>query len=119
MRLDLLFTYRFAVRLHERFNDGWTSTAALYEELQPLGYRGSYRSVRDYVRPLRTIGAAPAERQFPKARRITSWMCVAWINPTDHEQIGLKQILASCQISKNCWACRIFCGDAPDALGNN
>lgn len=54
MRLDLLFTYRFAVRLHERFNDGWTSTAALYEELQPLGYRGSYRSVRDYVRPLRS-----------------------------------------------------------------
>ncbi|MFB7860276.1 hypothetical protein [Rhodococcus qingshengii] len=30
----------FAVHLHERFNDGCTSAAALYEELRTLGYRG-------------------------------------------------------------------------------
>ncbi|MFF2059966.1 ISL3 family transposase [Rhodococcus qingshengii] len=47
---------RFAVHLHERFNDGCTSAAALYEELRALGYRGSYSSVRDYLRPFRRMG---------------------------------------------------------------
>ncbi|MGG7104751.1 transposase [Rhodococcus sp. 24CO] len=55
---------RFAEYLHERFNDGCTSATALYEELQTLGYRGSYSSVRDYSRPLRSIGAAPARKQI-------------------------------------------------------
>ncbi|OYD60794.1 ISL3 family transposase [Rhodococcus sp. OK302] len=86
----------FAVHLHDRFNDGYTSAAALYEELQALGYRGSYSSVRDYLRPLRSIGAAPAREQVPKVRRITSWMLRHPDNLTDDEQIGLKQILASC-----------------------
>lgn len=87
---------KFAVHLHERFNDGCTSAAALYEELQALGYRGSYSSVRDYLRPLHTIGAAPARRQVPKVRRITSWMLRHPDNLIDDEQIGLKQVLASC-----------------------
>jgi hypothetical protein len=64
----------FAVHLHERFNDGCASAAALYEKLCILGYRGSYSSVREYLRPLRTIGAAPARKQVPKVCRITSWM---------------------------------------------
>ncbi|MDI9915420.1 hypothetical protein [Rhodococcus sp. IEGM 1379] len=64
----------FAEYLQERFNNGHTSTAALYEELRTRGYRGSYGTVREYLRPLCTIGAAPARRQFPKVRRITSWM---------------------------------------------
>ncbi len=86
----------FAVHLHERFNDGHTSAAALYEELRTLGYRGSYSSVRDYLRPLRTIGAAPARKQVPKVRQITSWMLRHPDNLTADEQIGLKQIFASC-----------------------
>ena len=64
----------FAEYLHERFNDGCTSAAALYEELRALEYRGSYSSVHDYLRPLRTVGVAPASKQVPKVRRITSWM---------------------------------------------
>ncbi len=87
---------RFSVHLHERFNDGCTSAAALYEELRALGYRGSYSSVRDYLKPLRTIGAAPARKQIPKVRRITSWMLRHPDNLTDDEQIGLKQVLAGC-----------------------
>lgn len=86
----------FATHLHSRFNDGYTSAAALYEELQALGYRGSYSSVRDYLRPLRSIGAAPARKQIPKIRRITSWMLRHPDNLTDDEQIGHKQVLASC-----------------------
>ncbi|MGW6659670.1 hypothetical protein [Rhodococcus sp. NPDC055024] len=38
------FLDEFAEHLHERFNDGHTSTAALYEELQALGYRGRLRA---------------------------------------------------------------------------
>ncbi|WP_233365478.1 transposase [Rhodococcus globerulus] len=86
----------FATHLHSRFNDGCTSAAALYEELRTLGYRGSYSSVRDYSRPLRAIGAAPARRQIPKVRRITSWMLRHPDNLTDDEQIGRGQVLAGC-----------------------
>lgn len=47
----------FAAHLHERFNDGCTSVATLYEEIRGLGYRGSYSSVRDYLRPFRRISS--------------------------------------------------------------
>jgi transposase len=88
---------RFAEYLHERFNDGCTSAAALYEELRALGYRGSYSSVRDYLRPFRRIGAAPPSTpKVPKVRRITSWMLSHPAKLTGDEQIRLKQVLASC-----------------------
>ncbi|MDI9918622.1 ISL3 family transposase [Rhodococcus sp. IEGM 1379] len=88
----------FAEYLHERFNDGHASAAVLYEELRALGYRGSYSSVRDYLRPFRGIGAAPPSTpKVPKVRRITSWMLRHPDNLTDDEQIRLKQVLASCR----------------------
>jgi len=86
----------FTAHLHERFNDGCTSAVVLYEELRVLGYHGSYGTVRDYLRPLRAFGAAPAKKRVPKVRRITSWILRHPDNLTDDEQIGLKQILASC-----------------------
>lgn len=36
---------------------GHTSAAALYEELRALGYRASYGTVRNYLRPFRGIGS--------------------------------------------------------------
>lgn len=82
---------KFAVHLYERFHDGCTSAAALYEELQALGYRGSYSSVRDYLRPFRRIGTAPPSApKVPKVRRITSWMLSHPANLTGDEQIRLK-----------------------------
>jgi hypothetical protein len=87
----------FAAHLHERFDDGHTSAAALYEEIQALGYPGSYSSVRDYLCPFRRMGAAPPSTpKVSKVRRITSWMLRHPDNLTDDEQIGLKQVLASC-----------------------
>lgn len=78
--------------------DGHASVTGLYEELKALGYRGSYSSVRDYLRPLRRIGAAPPSTpQVPKVRRITSWMLRHPDNLIDDEQIRLKQVLASCR----------------------
>ncbi|MDV6278327.1 ISL3 family transposase [Rhodococcus erythropolis] len=87
----------FAEYLHERFNDGHASAAALYEELRALGYRGSYSSVRDYLRPFHRIGAAaPSRPKVPKVRRITSWILRHPDSLTDDEQIRLKQVLTSC-----------------------
>ncbi|KJF19109.1 Transposase (plasmid) [Rhodococcus sp. AD45] len=103
---------KFAVHLYERFNDGFTSAAALYEELRTLGYRGSYSSVRDYLRPLRAIGAAPARRQIPKVRRITSWMLRHPANlrrRADRTQAGSRRLPTS---RSNCRPCQVVCGDA-------
>ncbi|WP_257209966.1 hypothetical protein [Rhodococcus erythropolis] len=83
--------------LRSHFNGGCTSAAALYEELQALGYRGSYSFVRDYLRPLRCIGAAPARKQVPKVHRITSWMQRHPNEVTGSDPVGLKQALASCR----------------------
>ena len=108
---------KFAVHLHERFNDGCTSAAALYEELRTRGYRGSHRTVRDYLRPLRTIGAAPARRHIPKVRRITSWMLRNRRQPhrrrADRTQTGPRQLSTS---RGHCRTCQIFRRDAHRAL---
>ena len=104
----------FAEYLHERFNDGCTSAAALYEELRALGYRGSYSSVRDYLRPFRRIGTAPPSTpKVPKVRRITSWMLRASRQPyrrrADLAHAGSRQLPTS---RSNCRACHIVRGDA-------
>ncbi|MGV9864084.1 transposase [Rhodococcus koreensis] len=88
----------FTEHLHERWNDGCTTARTLFDELRALGYRGSYATVRDYLRPFRDVGAAPpATPKIPKVRTITSWMLHHPDNLTDDEQLGLKQVLASCQ----------------------
>ncbi|NDV10663.1 hypothetical protein GXW84_40785 [Rhodococcus sp. IEGM 248] len=87
----------FTEHVHARWNDGCTTAVTLYDEIPALGYRGSYATVRDYLRPFRQIGAAPpATPKIPKVRTITSWMLHHPDNLTDDEQLGLKQVLASC-----------------------
>ena len=62
-----------------------------------MGYRGSYATIRDYFVPFRQVGAAPpAALKIPNVRDITSWMLHHPDNITDDEQLGLKQVLASC-----------------------
>ena len=88
----------FTEHLHERWNDGCTTALTLFDEIRAVGYRGSYATVRDYLRPFRDVGAAPpATPKIPKVRTITSWMLHHPDNLTDDEQLGLKQVLASCQ----------------------
>jgi transposase len=61
--------------LRRRWSQGCSDAARLWEELRGRGYRGSYASVRDYVRPLRTDGIphAPAPAP-PKVRQFTGWI---------------------------------------------
>ncbi|UTM38038.1 hypothetical protein MX572_04370 [Rhodococcus pyridinivorans] len=62
-----------------------------------MGYRGSYTTVRSYVRLLRHAGAAPLRGSVPKVRQITSWMLHRSRDLTDEDRIGLKQVLAGCR----------------------
>nr|WP_244213156.1 transposase [Rhodococcus ruber] len=87
----------FTDYLHVRWGDGQTSAAVLYEELRAMGYRGSYTTVRSYVRLLRHAGAAPLRGSVPKVRQITSWMLRHPDDLTDEDRIGLKQVLAGCR----------------------
>jgi hypothetical protein len=44
--------------LHQRWNEGCVDAARLHEEVRALGYRGSQRSVRRWLQPLRASGQA-------------------------------------------------------------
>lgn len=80
----------FTDYLNVRWGDGQTSAAMLYEELRAMGYRGSYTTVRSYVRLLRHAGAAPLKGSVPKVRQITSWMLRHPDDLTDEDRIGTQ-----------------------------
>jgi transposase len=86
----------FTDYLHERWNSGCTSATVLYQEITALGYRGSYGTLRGYLRPFRTLGAAPATPAPPKIRQITSWLLHHPDHLTEDEQLTLKQIRQQC-----------------------
>jgi len=46
----------FLAHLHRRWNEGCTDAARLHAEIRDLGYRGSQRSVRRCLQPLRASG---------------------------------------------------------------
>ncbi|MCM3884107.1 ISL3 family transposase [Frankia sp. R82] len=61
--------------LHERFNAGVTTFSELFREISERGYTGSYATLRDYLRPLRAAGRAPAPAPAaPKVRTVTRWI---------------------------------------------
>ncbi|MFD7608832.1 ISL3 family transposase [Streptomyces mirabilis] len=60
--------------LDKRWAEGFTNAIQLYAELQELGYRGSYQTISDYLRPrrrrrIRVVTPAP-----PSVRQATGWM---------------------------------------------
>ncbi|MBT8224685.1 MAG: helix-turn-helix domain-containing protein, partial [Dactylosporangium sp.] len=60
---------------HQRWTSGCRSAKALFTELQARGYRGSYGTVRAYLRPWRArTPAPPPVARPPKARQSTSWI---------------------------------------------
>ncbi|GAA3687581.1 hypothetical protein GCM10022267_87960 [Lentzea roselyniae] len=56
----------FLAHLHRRWNEGCTDAARLHAEIRDLGYRGSQRSVRCCLQPLRSSGQPP--QPFPMGR---------------------------------------------------
>ncbi|MFE7839172.1 ISL3 family transposase [Streptomyces sp. NPDC057474] len=82
--------------LHQRWNEGCTSAAALFEEIRTVGYRGGLTVLRDYLRPLRS-GATPREKvRPPSVRDVTGWITRHPDSLTPDETLKLKAILARC-----------------------
>ncbi|MFF4795664.1 transposase [Streptomyces sp. NPDC001276] len=80
--------------LHQRWNEGSTSAATLFEEIRAAGYGGGLTVLRDYLRPLRT-GAPPREKvRSPSVREVTSWIARHPASLTPDETLNLKAVLA-------------------------
>ncbi|MEU8178988.1 hypothetical protein AB0C14_39525 [Microbispora hainanensis] len=64
----------YAGYLRQRWEQGCTNAEQLYQEITAMGYRGTGRSVREYVRPWRsqTTVALPPPPQ-PTVRQATGW----------------------------------------------
>jgi hypothetical protein len=86
---------RFAPYLHERWNQGCTDAARLHAEIQAQGYRGSNRSVRRYLQPLRATLTTPVlPPPPPTVREVTRWITSHPGHLTDEETAKLGQVKA-------------------------
>ncbi|CAI7976011.1 transposase [Frankia sp. Hr75.2] len=80
--------------LHERFNAGVTTFSELFREISERGYTGSYATLRDYLRPLRTAGRAPTPAPAaPKVRTVTRWILTHPDRLDADDTAALKKIL--------------------------
>jgi transposase len=87
----------FLAHLHRRWNEGCTDAARLHEEIRARGYRGSRRSVRRCLQPLRASGRpAPPVPDGPSVRQATGWIVRKPTNLDEAEQLQLKQVLTRC-----------------------
>ncbi|WP_455678890.1 ISL3 family transposase [Streptomyces avidinii] len=81
--------------LDERWDEGCTNAWKLWEEIVPLGYRGSYGRVSAYLRAKRT-SPRPVAAQPPAPRVVTRWILSRPETLTEIEQLRLKAVLANC-----------------------
>jgi transposase len=82
--------------LHQRFNEGCTSATDLCAEIRALGYQGSVRTVRSYLRPFRVTRTAPTTARPPKVRRIAAWLLRHPDRLDSNDQVKLKEVRAAC-----------------------
>jgi len=86
---------RFGPYLHERWNQRCTDAVQLHAEIQAQGYRGSSRSVRRYLHPLRATLTAPVLLPPPPTvREVTRWITSHPDHLTDEETVKLGQVKA-------------------------
>ncbi|WP_230210978.1 transposase [Streptomyces kaniharaensis] len=83
--------------LNQRWNEGCTDSGRLFREIQTLGYRGSSRSVRRWLEPLRSSPApAPKLPTAPTVRQVTGWLTRHPDALNSDETLQLKHLLARC-----------------------
>ena len=88
---------RFKPYLDARWNAGCTDAVRLTEELREQGYRGSSRTVRRYLEPLRATGGLAAHTAAPpKPRQVTGWLTRHPDEVSESMKLRLKAILARC-----------------------
>ncbi|MEE4423542.1 ISL3 family transposase [Streptomyces bugieae] len=81
--------------LDERWSEGCTCVWKLWEEIVPLGYKGSYGIVSAYIRKKRT-SPRPITAQPPAPRVVTRWILSRPESLTEIEQLRLKAVLPNC-----------------------
>jgi transposase len=87
----------FKSYLDQRWNAGCTDAVRLTEELREQGYRGTSRTVRRYLEPLRESGSPAAHTTAPpKPRQVTGWMTRHPDEVSESKKLRLKAILARC-----------------------
>ncbi len=83
--------------LNLRWSEGCTDGALLFRELQQRGYRGSSRSVRRWLEPLRgSPDPTPKLSTTPTVRQATGWITRHPDSLTSDEALRLKHILDTC-----------------------
>lgn len=80
--------------LRERFAAGCTDAARLTAEITERGYRGSAKTVRRFLAPLRAAHRTrPAPPQAPSVRQVTGWLTCRPDRLTDVDSGCLTDIL--------------------------
>jgi hypothetical protein len=89
-------TEPFEAYLRQRFAEGCCNAAQLWEEIRQRGYRGSYASIRELVRPWRD-GLVPValEPKPPTVRQVTAWI-MSHPDHLDAEQSSGLKLAVSC-----------------------
>jgi transposase len=88
----------FTDHLHQRWHQGCTSATQLFAEIQALGYRGTYATLRGYLRPFRTAAGPPqAPARRPKVRHIAGWILRRYTDLNPDEQRKLNDIRSRCR----------------------
>ncbi|MET8516018.1 ISL3 family transposase [Streptomyces sp. NPDC005077] len=83
--------------LHQRWNEGCTDAARLCTEIRELGYRGSTRTVRRHLQPVRASGKpAPTVAGGLTVRQATRLMTQRPTSLDEDEKVQLKGLLARC-----------------------
>ncbi|WP_084515697.1 transposase, partial [Nocardia acidivorans] len=86
----------FKPYLHQRWNEGCTNAARLFEEITARGYRGQPNLVRTYLHPFRTTAHIPTPTPAPPTvRRVTGWIMTDPTHIDPNDQRSLDAILAA------------------------
>ena len=89
----------FKPYLHTRLDEEPTaSNATLLKEIQARGYRGSLRTLREYLAGIRrqTNNAPPPPPPVPSARQLTAWIMRPADKLDEADQLGLNTACAAC-----------------------
>ncbi|THA31565.1 transposase [Streptomyces sp. A1547] len=92
-RISVLDDYKSY--LDDRWNEGFTNAWKLWEEIVPLGYKGSYQRVRAYLHKKRT-SPRPVTARPPSPRTVSGWILSRPETLTEPEQLQLKTVRAHC-----------------------
>ncbi|MGW9431337.1 transposase [Streptomyces decoyicus] len=81
--------------LDDRWYEGCANTRKLWEEIVPLGYKGSYQQVRAYLHDKRT-SPRPVTAPPPSLRTVAGWILRNPDTLTESEQLQLKAVRTRC-----------------------